>query len=395
MPSASTPPGDILGCHELPVVAGSPVSTASGRARIGVVGAGNIASLNVAGYLEDERCDVVAVCDPQGTRAADAAEAWGAASWYTELDELLADPDVDAVEILTPTYLHLDHVLAAIAAGKHVSCQKPLANTVADAWAMGLAADRAGVVLRVSECFRHYPPLELAKRLIGEGAIGRPNHLRMNTVVGQTDSAFQAALEHDGYVWRLNAQSPGGHLFDDMIHKYAVALWLFDQDIVSVQAVVRSCDAFFEPCATVFEYEDPGLLGTMDVCYSPGLWMRSQYYGADESFEIHGDEGVLWVTRCTGQMLDLPPVVLYDGRHDRQTTTSFTEVDADWGTGFKRASQQFVDTLVDGAPPQMTAAEAVKALQLCFAVYQAGNTHQPVDPRSIAEAVTPEGWPPW
>ena len=168
------------------------MSAASGRVRIGVVGAGNIASLNVAGYLEDERCDVVAVCDPRAPRAADAAEAWGAASWYTELDELLADPDVDAVEILTPTYLHLDHVLAAIAAGKHVSCQKPLANTVADAWAMGLAADRAGVVLRVSECFRHYPPLELAKRLIGEGAIGRPNHLRMHTVVGQTDSAFQA-----------------------------------------------------------------------------------------------------------------------------------------------------------------------------------------------------------
>jgi predicted dehydrogenase len=369
-----------------------PVST--NGARIGIVGAGNIASLNVAGYLEDDRCQVVAVCDPKEGRAEEAAAAWGATATYTELDDLLADPDIDAVEILTPTYLHRDHVLAAVAAGKHVSCQKPLANTVADAWAMGLAADEAGVILRVSECFRHYPPLELAKRLIAEGAIGRPNHLRMKTVVGQTDSAFQAGLLVDGYVWRLNTQSPGGHLFDDMIHKYAVALWLFDQDIVSVQAVVRSRDAFFEPCSTIFEYEDRGLLGTMDVCYSPGMWMRSQYYGADEFFEIHGDEGMLWVTRCTGQMLDLPAVVLYDGRQDKQTTTSFTNVDTDWGTGFRRASHQFVDSLVDGAPPQMSATEAVKALQLCFAVYQAGNTRQPVDPRSISEAVTPEGWPP-
>ena len=88
-------------------------------------------------------------------------------------------------------------------------------------------------------------------------------------------------------------------------------------------------------------------------------------------------------------------MVLYDGRQGKQTTTSFTDVDADWGTGFERASPHFVDALVDGAPAEMSAAEATKALQLCFAVYQAGNTRQPVDPRSISEAVTPEGWPPW
>ncbi len=258
------------------------MSAVRGDIGIGVVGAGNIASLNVAGYLEDDRCRVVAVCDPVEDRAAEAARRWGAPKVYTELAELLDDPAVDAVEVLTPTDLHLDHVLAAVAAGKHVSCQKPLANSVADAVAMGRAADEAGVVLRVSECFRHYPPLELARRLIAEGAIGQPNHLRMKTVVGQTDSAFQAGLEADGYVWRLNARSPGGHLFDDMIHKFAVALWLFDQDIVSVQAVVRRRDAFFEPCSTIFEYEDPRLLGTMDVCYSPNMWMRSAYYGADE-----------------------------------------------------------------------------------------------------------------
>jgi predicted dehydrogenase len=155
----------------------------------------------------------------------------------------------------------------------------------------------------------------------------------MNTVVGQTDSAFHTGLEADGYTWRFTSTSPVGHLFDDMIHKYAVALWLFDQDIVSVQAAVRRRDVFFEPCSVIFEYEDPGLLGTMDVVYSPAMWMRSQYYGADEFFEIHGDEGFLWVTRCTGQLLDLPAVVHYDGAQDRQTTTSFTGVDADWGSG--------------------------------------------------------------
>ncbi len=362
--------------------------------RIGIVGAGNIASLNVVGYLEDPRCEVVAVCDEFEDRAARAASAWGVPRSTTHVEDLLADPSIDALEILTPTHLHHDHVLAAVAAGKHVSCQKPLANSVDDARAMARAAEEAGVVLRVSECFRHYPPLETAKRLVAEGAIGRPTHLRLRTVVGQTESAFQAGLTTDGYVWRLNHQSPGGHLFDDMIHKYAVALWLLDQDVVSVQAVVRRRDAFFEPCAAVFEYEDPGLLGTMEVSYAPDMWIRSDYYGADEFFEVQGDEGFLWVTRCTGQLLDLPAVVLYQGGRGAQTTTSFPHVDDDWASGFRRASTHFVDALVEGSTPGMSAADAVKALQLCFAVYQAGTTRLPVDPRTVSGAVVPEGWPP-
>jgi len=362
------------------------------RPRIGIVGAGNIASLNVAGYLEDPRCDVVAVCDPKEGRAAEAAREWGVDRAYTELGDLLADPGVDAVEILTPTFLHHDHVLTAIAAGKHVSCQKPLANTVAEARSMAAAADEAGVVLRVSECFRHFPPLELAKKLVADGAIGRPTQLRLRTVVGQTDSSFQSGLEVEGYLWRMTETSPGGHLFDDMIHKYAVALWMFDQDIVSVQAVVRRRDHYFEPCAAIFEYEDPSILGTMDVSYAPAMWLRSDFYGADEFFEIQGDEGFLWVTRCTGQLLDLPAVVLYDGTRGKQTTTSFPHVDTDWGSGFRRASGHFIDTLVDGVAPEMSAEEAIKALQLCFAVYEAGNTRQAVDPRLVTDSVVPDGW---
>lgn len=360
--------------------------------RIGIVGAGNIASLNVAGYLEDARCDVVAVCDPKEGRAAAAASAWGAPAAYTDLDAMLADPDVDAVEILTPTNLHHDHVLAALAAGKHVSCQKPLANSVTQARAMAVAAEEAGLILRVSECFRHYPPLELAKRLIVEGAIGKPTYLRSRTVVGQTESSFQAGLDADGYVWRLTEASPGGHLFDDMIHKYAVALWLLDMDIVSVQAAVRRRDFYFEPCAVIFEYEDPAVLGTMDVSYAPDMWLRSDYYGADEFFEVQGDKGFVWVTRCTGQLLDLPSVVLYDGTKGSQTTTSFPHVEDDWAAGFRRSSTHFVDALVDGTQAEMTAGDAIKALQLCFAVYQAGNTRLPVDPRSITDRVVPDGW---
>ena len=241
------------------------------KVRLGVLGAGNIAAMNVRGYLEDPRCDIVAVCDTDEEIGRLAAKEWGAESSYTDLADMLADDSIDAVEVLTPTHLHHDHVIAALEAGKHVSVQKPVANSVEDALEMGAVADRVGRTLRISECFVHYPPLELAKRLVAEGAIGKPTSLRIRTLVGQTDSAFQAALRPEGYGWRLDKRSAGGHLFDDMVHKYAMALWLLDMDITSVQAVVRRRDLFFEPCAVIFEYEDPGVLGTMEVQYHPQL----------------------------------------------------------------------------------------------------------------------------
>jgi predicted dehydrogenase len=311
------------------------------------------------------------------------------------VSDLLADDSIDALEILTPTHLHHDHVIAALDAGKHVSVQKPVANSVDDALEMQAAAERSGKTLRISECFVHYPPLELAKRLVADGAIGKPTSLRIRTLVGQTDSAFQAALRPEGYGWRLDKRSPGGHLFDDMVHKYAMALWLLDLDIVSVQAVVRRRDLFFEPCAVLFEYEDPDVLGTMEVQYSPNLYMRSSYYGADEFFEITGDEGQLWVTRATGEMLDLAPVMLFTGTPQERTTTEFTEIDADWGAGFVRSSQHFVSSLLEGTPAAMTAAEATEVLRLCFAVYEAGATRAPVDPRTITGVVSPPGWGEW
>src|SRR5580698_9130464 len=365
------------------------------RVRLGVVGAGNIAAMNVRGYVEDPRCDVVAVCDTDEEVGKRAAKEWGAERFYAQLADLLGDDAVDAVEILTPTHLHHDHVIAALEAGKHVSVQKPVANSVEDAMEMQAVAERTGRVLRVSECFVHYPPLELAKKLVADGAIGKPTSLRIRTLVGQTDSAFQAALRPEGYGWRLDKRSPGGHLFDDMVHKYAMALWLLDLDITAVQAVVRRRDLFFEPCAVIFEYEDPEVLGMMEVQYAPKLYMRSSYYGADEFFEITGDEGQIWVTRATGEMLDLAPVMLFTGTSHELKTTEFTDVDADWGAGFVRSSRHFVDSLLGGPTPSMTPESAAKVLQLCFAVYQASEIGGPVDPRTITGSVTPTGWADW
>ena len=97
----------------------------------------------MAGYLEDPRAKwwPSATRWPGGRRG---GRDLGGGPAYTDLDELLADPGIDAVEILTPTNLHYDHVLAALAAGKHVSCQKPLPTRSTEARAMAEAAEAAG-----------------------------------------------------------------------------------------------------------------------------------------------------------------------------------------------------------------------------------------------------------
>src|SRR5579862_1791538 len=209
------------------------------KVRLGIVGVGNISQLNVPGYLEHPNCDVVALCDPKVERAQELAGKWQVPSVYGTLDDLLADDSIDAVEILSPTFLHAEHVLAAAAAGKHISCQKPIANSVEEARRMIRACADAGVTFRVTENCCYYPPLERARQLVADGAIGTPTVIRVKTVVGQTESDFQATVDPEGYFWRFDERSPGGHLFDDVMHKYAMAMWLVGEDVTSVQAVVR------------------------------------------------------------------------------------------------------------------------------------------------------------
>jgi predicted dehydrogenase len=363
------------------------------RVRLGIIGAGNIATLNVPGYLEHEHCDVVAVCDPRPDVLERRLGEWNVAQGYTDVEAILNDDNVDAVEILSPTPLHAEHTIAALRAGKHVSCQKPIANNVRDARSMIAAAGDAQRTLRITEQCCHYPPLQKARDLIRNGAIGTPTVIRIKTVVGRTESEFQASLDPAGYTWRFNAESPGGHLFDDVMHKYAMALWLVDDHVRSVQAVVRQGPLFFEaPTVALFEYGRDDLLGMMEVSYAPDMFIRSDYYGADEFFEIQGTRGFIWVTRLCGNLhTGLPPVVLYeeDGRQ-----TAFADLDASYDGSFKRAAAAFVDGCMAGTVPDLDPQTAVEALQLCFAVYQASNEQRRVDPATIDDVVRPNGWPP-
>ena len=156
------------------------------------------------------------------------AAAWGipAQRVFTDHRELLALPDIDLVEILTPHHLHYQHTLDAAAAGKHISLQKPMAISVAQADEMINAARQAGVIFKVFENFIFYPPVLRAKELIAAGEIGEPLTIRIKSNAANSPNAWpiQAATQE----WRFQPEKCGGGplVFDDGHHKFSLA-WYF------------------------------------------------------------------------------------------------------------------------------------------------------------------------
>jgi predicted dehydrogenase len=145
------------------------------------------------------------------------------------------------VELLTPTPLHSQQIIAALEAGKHVSCQKPLCLTVAEADRMIAAVDKARTTFRVTENFHCYPPILKAKELLDAGVIGEPSLVRLHTT--RIANISQRVLESnpEAVMWRRQpVDNPGGLLYDDGVHKYAVAMdWLGDFGPISASSPGR------------------------------------------------------------------------------------------------------------------------------------------------------------
>ena len=350
--------------------------------RLAIVGCGTISRLNVPGYLRDDRCDVVALCDPIRERAEESASEWRISpTIYTDYQDVLADPNVDAVELLTPTHLHADQIIAGLEAGKHVSCQKPISVSMSEADRVGDAVERANTLFRISENFLFYPPIVKAKELLDSGAIGEPNLVRIRTVIGSYDLTVNDYVLADGAMeWRRDAgRQPGGKLYDDGVHKYATAMWWVG-DFESVYSIVTKTDDFTveAPCSSMWRFKDKNCLGVIDYGLADEMPVRSKYYPMDEFFEIVGRKGVIWVTRCTGEMLDMPPVVLHQGRE----STGF-DVPMDWIEGFNGAAKNFIDCIISGEQPVMDFHFARKVLQAALGVYRSSDLNMPLDLATI------------
>ena len=175
---------------------------------------------------------VAVICGRNGDAAATAAEQLDIPEVSTDWKEVIARPDVHAVDICTPGSSHAEIAIAALKAGKHVLCEKPLANTVAEAERMTAAAKDAsarGVRSMVGFNYRRVPALKAAKRLVEQGRIGQLRHVRATYLQDWLiDPAFPLT-------WRLVAAEAGSGALGDLgAHIVDLAQYLSGDRIVSV-----------------------------------------------------------------------------------------------------------------------------------------------------------------
>ena len=335
----------------------------------GFIGCGRIMDLNILGYLDSDDARVVAFCDPNEETLSKRVDQYGQAKTYTDYHDMLADPEVDVVEVLTPHHLHKEMVIESLEAGKHVSVQKPPAVTIDEMDAMVRARDRSGKKLRVFENFIFYPPYQKAKELIEAGEIGDPVGIRIKMHSSLTPSGWEVPLE--AWLWRIQEEMCGGGpcLFDDGYHKWSVAIDLLGE-VEKVFAWIGKRELLpgvgvDNPAVVIWRYRgERDVFGVCDAIMSSQLQIPSQYYAIDERMEVSGEKGVIWVTKWTADMLGVPAVIMY---RDGETTT-FDDMPQDWADSFRRSTWHFIDAIKNDTEPSLSAERGREVLQFALAI---------------------------
>ncbi|RBY98003.1 gfo/Idh/MocA family oxidoreductase [Blastococcus sp. TF02-8] len=182
--------------------------------------------------------ELAVVAGRHAARVADAAGRLGWADTETDWRRVVERDDVDLVDICTPGDTHAEIAIAALEAGKHVLCEKPLANTVAEAEAMAEAAERAaarGVFAMVGYSYRRVPAVALARRLVAQGRVGSVRHVRVQYLQDWlTDPATPMS-------WRLRREQAGsGALGDIGAHAVDLAQFVTGERLTGVSALTET-----------------------------------------------------------------------------------------------------------------------------------------------------------
>lgn len=198
---------------------------------IGMIGYGFMARTHsnayrkVGNFFELEYQPVLkTVCGLVEAEAQAFAEKWGYESYTTDWRKVVADKDIDIIEICVPNNRHAEIAIAAAQAGKIVICEKPLALNSEEALRMTEAVEAAGVPNLVSFNYRRIPAVTLAKQLIDEGRLGKIFHYRANFL---QDWTISADVPQGGMAtWRLDAKAAGSGVTGDLLaHCIDLALW--------------------------------------------------------------------------------------------------------------------------------------------------------------------------
>jgi len=188
------------------------------RLNIALIGAtGKVAApAHLNGLAAAPNANLYAVCDIDADKVGELAEQTGAKA-FTSLDAVLADPNVDAIDLVTPPFVHAEQAVAAAKAGKHVYCEKPMAHSLADASEMVSAHQQAGTTLMVGESYVFHHPIVAARGVIDNGDIGDVLHIRETKgpwLMRGDEAKRLDGLSHEANApWRVDPKLSGGGSF--------------------------------------------------------------------------------------------------------------------------------------------------------------------------------------
>ncbi|MCL6455114.1 MAG: Gfo/Idh/MocA family oxidoreductase [Alicyclobacillus sp.] len=324
--------------------------------KVGLVGAGTMGAVHAEAYTRMSGVQLVGITDVRADAAAQLAAACGTRAW-PNLDQLLEEADPDVVDVCVPTYLHRSLVERIAGAGKHIICEKPIARTLEDARAMMRAADAAGVRLFIAHVLRFFPEYRRARDLIAAGKVGQPGTVR--TMRG---GVFPRGWDD----WYASVDKCGTLIVDMIIHDFDFLRWCFGE----VERVfARSCLGRelnrIDHALVSLRFRN-GVIGHVE-----GTWAYPE--GFRTELEVAGTAGILH-----HDSTEATPVHAWY----RQGATDGGGVSVPESPLAKGPYQveleHFIDCIVNGTAPVVTAEDAYRALEISLAALQSATTGQPV-----------------
>jgi predicted dehydrogenase len=311
--------------------------------RLGILSTANIARELLRAAATTPAVDVVAVASRDELRAQAYALERAIPRPYGSYDELLADPDVDAVYVPLPNSLHHEWTMRTLAAGKHVLCEKPYSRRPAEVEEAFDAADKAGLVLMEAFMYRHHPQTRRVAELVAEGALGRVRLIR---------STFSFVLRDETNI-RARPELDGGALMDVGCYCVSGSRLLAGEPVhVSGEQVVGPTGIDLSFHGTMRFADD--VVAQFDCSFALPRWQR---------LEVEGDEGALVVE--SPWRIDWPGDVLL--RRDDEVE----RVDVDEADSYRLELENLAAAAAGDEPPLLGRDDAAGQAVAIEALYRA------------------------
>ena len=265
--------------------------------KVGVIGVGGIARSHFPGWKASPHAEVIALADPDGKVLKQRGEETGVDLLYENPKDLIRNPDIDIVDVCTPNAYHAPLTIAALEAGKHVICEKPLAPKPAEIRKMIAARDKNKRLLMTAQHFRFDAKAQALKKMLDTGVLGKIYHAR------SWHLRRRAAPTRPGFI--LKKHSGGGPCIDIGVHILDLTLWMMgNPKPVAVSGVTQTKlakqpRAYSDWGGPIPKYFDVEEFAAAMVRFETGAtlmlevsWMLNHKTdGEDIQFWLYGDQG--------------------------------------------------------------------------------------------------------